>query len=163
MKKIRHINGFDMKNTFRNVAVSVWFQGCEHRCKGCFNPETWKITEEEMTTEEFMEFRRKLKEDGIEKDVSYLGGDPFLPTNREDFETLLLYVKNVHPNSKQFAWTGYDFETLYNLQLPHLNYLDVIVDGKFEQSLKIEDKKYGSSNQRVWVKEDGFWTISDKY
>ena len=23
------------------VCLSVWFQGCPHKCKGCHNPETW--------------------------------------------------------------------------------------------------------------------------
>ena len=23
------------------ICLSVWFQGCPHKCKGCHNPETW--------------------------------------------------------------------------------------------------------------------------
>ena len=23
------------------VCVSVWFQGCPYKCRGCHNPETW--------------------------------------------------------------------------------------------------------------------------
>ena len=23
------------------ISVSLWTQGCPHRCKGCHNPETW--------------------------------------------------------------------------------------------------------------------------
>ena len=25
----------------KGVMMSLWTQGCPHRCKGCFNPETW--------------------------------------------------------------------------------------------------------------------------
>ena len=25
------------------VCVSLWMQGCPHRCKGCHNPETWSF------------------------------------------------------------------------------------------------------------------------
>lgn len=161
MKKIRHINSFDMLNTFDKVSVSVWFQGCQHHCKGCFNPETWKETDSFLETKDLTELKNALTKDGITKDVSYLGGDPFAPSNREAFMTLLQYVNHFFKDSKQFVWTGYEFKDIRHL--PHLKYLDAVVDGRFVQELKVEGKKYGSSNQKVWMMENGIWKISDKY
>lgn len=161
MKKIRHINSFDMLNTFRNISISVWFQGCPHHCKGCFNPETWKETNEVLDASTFAEIEEAMIKDGITKDISYLGGDPFAESNRDAFITLLKHVNQSFPNSKQFAWTGYEFDEIKHL--PHLEYLDVIVDGKFVQELKIDGKKYGSSNQKVWIKDGLTWKVSNEY
>ena len=38
--KIAGVTANDVING-EGVCVSVWMQGCPHRCKGCHNPETW--------------------------------------------------------------------------------------------------------------------------
>ena len=34
------IKDFDM-NQGDGINVSLWMQGCEHKCKGCYSPHTW--------------------------------------------------------------------------------------------------------------------------
>ena len=36
------INKHDIANG-PGVRVSLFVSGCEHKCKGCFNPETWNF------------------------------------------------------------------------------------------------------------------------
>lgn len=49
-----------------------------------------------------------------------------------------------------YLWTGYTIENLNEVQKEVLNYIDVLVDGKFEEEQKnLSIMLRGSSNQRV--------------
>lgn len=128
--------------------VSLFVSGCRNRCKGCFNPETWSFTYgQEFTWETLHELEEMLKNPNIEG-LSILGGDPFEPENREWVETICAYIRHNCPGKTIWVWTGYDFEDLR--ELPVMQYVDILVDGKFEEDLKDLRLKYrGSSNQRV--------------
>lgn len=77
-----------------------------------------------------------------------MGGDPFEPENREWIEVLCAYVKHNLAGKDIWVWTGYEWEDLRHL--PVMQYIDVLVDGKYEESLKDLRLHYrGSSNQRV--------------
>jgi anaerobic ribonucleoside-triphosphate reductase activating protein len=57
-------------------------------------------------------------------------------------------IKSEFSNKDIWCWTGYSYEDLK--ALPIMQYLDVLVDGKFEQDKKdLRLKWRGSSNQRV--------------
>lgn len=128
--------------------VSLFVSGCRNRCKGCFNPETWSFTYgQEFTWETVHELERLVNDPNIDG-LSILGGDPFEPENREWVETLCAYIRHNCPGKTIWVWTGYDFEDL--CELPVMKYMDVLVDGRFEESLRDLRLKYrGSSNQRV--------------
>lgn len=128
--------------------VSLFVSGCRRRCKGCFNQEAWDFNYgQEFTWETLHELEKLVKNPNV-NGLSILGGDPFEPENREWVETLCAYVKHNCVGKDIWVWTGYSYEDL--CELPVMKYIDVLVDGKFEQDLKDLRLKYrGSSNQRV--------------
>ena len=83
------------------------------------------------------------------------GGDPLFVKNREGVAELAKQFKGRFGNIKSlWLWTGYLFEQVKDLEV--IKYLDVIVDGKYEESLKNVSLPYcGSSNQRVLRLIDG--------
>lgn len=83
--------------------------------------------------------------------LSILGGDPFEPENIKMVEAIIEYVRAWHGNSKSiWVWTGYDFIEDGLIDLPFMKYIDVLVDGRFEEDKKDLTLPYrGSSNQRV--------------
>lgn len=115
-------------------------------CPGCHNPESWDIKKGKPTpTEEILD---KVLADEF-ADVTFSGGDPMFQP--EEFTELARAIKE---KSQKNIWcyTGYQFEKL--LQNPKqaalLQYIDVLVDGKFKQALHDESLLFrGSSNQRL--------------
>ncbi len=131
------------------VRVSLFVSGCSRRCKGCFNPETWSFTYgEKFSSETFLELYRMLGNPNV-KGLSILGGDPFEPANRECVETICALVALYFQGKKDiWVWTGYSFEEVKDA--PAMKYIDVLVDGPFEEDKKdLRLKWRGSSNQRV--------------
>lgn len=84
------------------VRVSLFVSGCTHRCKNCFNPETWNFKYGSPftvhTEEEILEY---LKPDYI-KGITLLGGDPLEPENQEGLLPLLRKIKERFPE-RQFG------------------------------------------------------------
>ena len=47
MGKIAKIKHYDIANG-NGIRTSIFFSGCEHHCKNCFNSELWDFTVEEV-------------------------------------------------------------------------------------------------------------------
>ena len=134
------------------VCVSLWTQGCPHHCKGCFNPETWNFNGgEEFTGKHLIEIQRLLDANGVNRNLSILGGEPLCEENAYGVFALINIIKGDRPDTKVFVWTGYRFEDLIKKYSYHnLKGIDVLIDGKFEEDKKdIRLKLRGSSNQRI--------------
>lgn len=142
-----NIKPFSIENG-PGVRVSLFVSGCRRACKGCFNKEAWSFDYgQEFTWETLHEIEELLNNPHI-SGLSILGGDPFEPENQEWIETLCAYVKHNIPGKDVWVWTGYDFETI--MELPVMKYIDVLVDGRFEEDKKDISLFYrGSWNQRV--------------
>ena len=128
--------------------VSLFVSGCRRGCKGCFNQEAWDFNYgQEFTWDTLHEIERALRSKYI-SGLSILGGDPFEPENREWVETLCAYVKHNCPGKSVWVWTGYSWEDVSEFSV--MKYIDVLVDGRFEEDKKDLRLKYrGSWNQRV--------------
>ena len=128
------------------IRFSIYLSGCTHRCRGCHNPESWDINRGRwMSTDEILQ---KVLADSF-ADVTFSGGDPMYQP--EGFTELAHAIKR---QSRKNIWcyTGYTFETLLHnpRQAKLLEYIDVLVDGKFKEELRDEDLYFrGSSNQRL--------------
>lgn len=82
--------------------------------------------------------------------LSILGGDPMEPENRLEVIALCGYVRHKYPDKDIWMWTGYDFLEDGLIDLPVMKYIDVLVDGRFEEDKKNLSLPYsGSWNQRV--------------
>lgn len=126
--------------------TAVYAAGCPNRCPGCHNPESWDIDHgHRMSTEEIL----KIVLADPFADVTFSGGDPMFQP--EGFAQLAHDIKK---RSRKNIWcyTGYTFEDLLRnpKQAQLLKYIDVLVDGKFEEKLRDEELCFrGSSNQRL--------------
>ena len=79
-----------------------------------------------------------------------MGGEPLHEKNIDGVINICKSFKEKYPNKSIWLWTGFVYENLNDKQKEVLKYLDVLVDGRFIDSLKDFRLKYcGSSNQRV--------------
>lgn len=169
----------DMKNG-DGLRVVLWVAGCQHKCPGCHNPQTWNAEQGEPFTEwEEAELFRLLKQKHI-AGITFSGGDPLHPANRDEVGKIAKKVKQLGKNV--WLYTGYmlehsvsdgffltdlvaNLEYLSFEELPWLSYVDVLVDGRFMEDIRKEDIRKnadphwrGSSNQRVIDMQRSFET-----
>lgn len=133
------------------LRLSLFTSGCTHNCKGCFQPETWNFKNGEPFTLETQKYIIEKSENKYIAGLSLLGGDPL--DNVDGILPLLQeYRKTFAATKSIWLWTGYLFEEILkdDLKSEVLPFIDVIIDGKFEENLKDITLKYkGSTNQRV--------------
>jgi len=152
IKKVDIANGI-------GVRVSLFVSGCTHRCKGCFNPETWNFDfGQPFTKQTEDELIKALTPDYIDG-ISILGGEPFEPSNQKALLPFLQRLKNELPDKTVWFYSGYLFEELTcqkesraftDITLEILSLTDVLVDGEFVEDLKDISLRFkGSSNQRI--------------
>lgn len=136
------------------VRVSIFFQGCSFRCKGCWNESTWNFNKGKEFTEQIQDkFIDMAKQDHI-LGISILGGEPF----NQPPEEMLSFLKNLKAktNKSIYLWTGYEFKSIPNRYIECLDYIDMIVTGRFIEELRDLKLLYrGSSNQTIYKKVNG--------
>lgn len=138
------------------VSVSVWLQGCPHRCKGCHNPETWNFEGGILYNQDMLTFEilKLIEKNGIKRNLSILGGEPLCKENREFVQLLTKIVRNVHPEIKIYCWTGYNIE---DIDPQYLKNIDVLIDGLYDETKRdVTLKLRGSLNQRILYKGKDF-------
>lgn len=136
------------------VRVSIFVSGCHHHCEGCFNSEAWDFNYgNDFTEDTIKEIIEAMNHDYI-TGLSLLGGEPFELINQKGLLPLLKKVKEVYPDKTIWAYSGFLYDELKEMDYPEtkeiLSLIDVLVDGKFVESLKDPNLYFrGSSNQRV--------------
>lgn len=133
------------------IVMSLWTQGCPHQCKGCFNTETWDFNSgNEFKDSDLNYIIDNIDKNNIRRNLSILGGEPLCPENVDGVKKLCKRFKEKYPSKKIYIWTGYVIEELNEKQKEVLNYIDTLIDGKFEESKKnLSIKLRGSENQRI--------------
>lgn len=141
----------------KGVRISLFVSGCRHRCKNCFNSEAWDFSYgseyNASVTEEILSLCKPAYVAGL----SILGGEPFEPENREELINLCEKFKAEFPEKNIWCYTGFLYEDIVNGRLKDpesakklLALSDVLVDGRFDESLKDLSLLFrGSSNQRI--------------
>ncbi len=131
------------------VRVSIFTQGCSFNCKNCFNQETHDFNGGKEFNDETLNHILDLCNNDHIEGLSILGGEPMHPQNIEGTTKLAKAFKEKYPNKSLWAWSGYSFDNdLKDKEVA--KYLDVIVDGRYEDDLRNPKLKWkGSENQRV--------------
>ena len=130
------------------VRVSIFLQGCEFRCKNCFNPETWNFDEGKEFTDETIDRVLELADKEYIAGLSILGGEPMHPRNIDATTKIAKAFRKKYPDKNIWVWSGFLFEGLKDKEV--MDYIDVLVDGQYKDELHDFRLKYcGSSNQRV--------------
>ena len=142
--------------------VSLFVSGCTHKCKGCFNPETWDFNYGNKFTEEVERDLLYYCKKPYIKGLSILGGEPLHPENVIDVSRIIYNFKCEFPEKDVWLYSGYTYEYILDYinksnngklafaYIYILNMVDVLVDGPFIEDLKDLNLRFrGSSNQRL--------------
>lgn len=159
--RFHNITHEDMLNG-DGLRVVLWVAGCEHHCKGCQNPCTWdKNGGVPFGYAEMCELEAELSKDYI-SGITFSGGDPLATYNREEVYRIMKTFKTLYPDKTIWVYTGYTLEELVEQNFD-MQYIDVLVDGKFVEELK--DISYhwaGSTNQRVLRRQSDGSFLADE-
>ena len=164
MGKIAKIKHYDIANG-KGIRTSIFFSGCEHHCKNCFNSELWDFNVGRHFERDIYENEIKPTINEHIAGISILGGEPMHPRNIDITCDLVCNFKKDFPDKTIWLWSGYTLDELlskeYNEQLCGFNSLngivrnilkniDVLVDGRYiDEQRDLRLKWRGSSNQRV--------------
>lgn len=127
------------------VREVVYISKCTHRCLGCQNEKYWSDKGDVYLIEEVVD---KLIKNPI-TNITISGGDGLTL----QYESTLELLKRLKKKSNKNIWlyTGYTWEQLINSDKKEvLQYIDVLVDGKFEidkRDITLTFK--GSKNQQI--------------
>ena len=138
------------------IRYTIFTQGCPHHCHGCHNKSTWDPNGgKEVDVEDIC---KEINKNPLVDGITLSGGEPFMQV--EDCIRIAMEAK--HNKMSVWCYTGYTYEYLMNiwnwkdngkqyiLNLTLLRYIDVLVDGRFDESKKSLDLRFcGSTNQRI--------------
>lgn len=146
------------------IRVSLFVQGCNRHCDGCFNPETWDYNKGQIFNRRIQELFLDLGKEKRITGFSILGGEP-LDQDKCMLE-LIKKIKEHYPDKTIWMWTGHTYEDLTDEQMEIVKLIDVLVDGPFIISQRCPSKRFrGSMNQRIIdikkTLESGTITIHD--
>lgn len=126
------------------LRTSIYFAGCDHRCPGCHNPQTWpRDAGSDMSLDEVL-----AVVDRARFNVTFSGGDPFYQP-----DAIAPLADAIRSRGYTiWCYSGFTIEELIGdarcrALLPKI---DVLVDGPFIERLRDRGLRFrGSSNQRI--------------
>jgi len=124
----------------------LWTQGCSKGCKNCFNPETWSFEKYKLLTP--LEIFELIKNSSV-SGVTITGGDPL--EQPEELLELLILLESLNLSKGIILFTGFTIDEINKdfLLRKSLGYIDVLIDGRFEEDKRISSSLRGSENQNI--------------
>lgn len=123
-----------------------FISGCDKKCKHCHNMGSWNIDNGDWLD---IKYVSDILTNYPLGNITISGGDPL----SYQYEKTLNLVRFIKENSNKNIWlyTGMLIEDIFKSNKKEiLNYIDVVVDGKFEIKNKDLDYNFaGSNNQRI--------------
>ena len=124
------------------IRTTIFFQGCDIGCFNCQNKEIWNINGgKEYTVDELFEkivsFRLPYKK------ITISGGEPMMQC-----EGLIQLIEKFYENNFEIGlYTSFEIENIPEKILKKIKYLKT---GKYIENMKVENKFYGSQNQKFF-------------
>jgi anaerobic ribonucleoside-triphosphate reductase activating protein len=137
--------------------VGIWFQGCSIRCKGCMSQYTWKF--DKRFERDIEDVLNEIKSYNVKR-LTVSGGEPF--DQPEQLKYLLKELKKAGFNDI-LVYSGYEFEELKNKYKDVLQYIDVLVAGRFIEGMESEYIWKGSDNQEMYILNEDLKDIYESY
>lgn len=132
------------------IRMTIFTQGCPHRCEGCQNPTTHDFNGGYISNPE--NILKAIDQNPLLKGVTFSGGEPFMQP-----EALAELAEEIHKRGLDvITYSGFTYEQLIDSFDRHperkllLEQTDYLIDGRFELDKKSYNLQYrGSSNQRI--------------
>lgn len=144
-----NIDHCDMLNG-EGIRVSLWVSGCNCRCPGCQNPQTWDFNSGIPFDKDALHELYEALDKSYIQGLTLTGGNPM--DNVPEILHICRTVKERFPIKDIWLYSGYTFEQIQQSQTAMcvLEYVDVLVDGPYiKEQRDISLPWRGSRNQRV--------------
>src|SRR5262245_15718618 len=151
-----HIHSFLSKSRVNGPGerAVIWTQSCTLRCPGCFNPETHDLTGGEKVLVDDL-FNRVADLGDIIEGITVSGGEPL-----QQLRPLVALLRRVREETdlSVIVFTGYTWDEVQRMPEADalLARLDVLLAGRYDQSLRVARNLRGSANKT-------FHFFSDRY
>ena len=131
--------------TMETISLTIFVAGCVRRCIGCQNPDLQIVTDKNSKLVSLDIIKDIIERNSIlVSSICFCGGD-FLPNYK-----LQLYDLSKFCKSNDLKTIVYAGELYENIDDELKKYIDIIVDGPYNQSKK-QSGFPASSNQRCWI------------
>lgn len=131
--------------------VCLWTQGCRKNCPGCISPDLQPFSKAAIDNRKLSDILIQIGKKGCCTGLTVSGGDPF--EQADDLLQLLCFVRNEFEDI--LVYTGYTLDEINRgvageSGIKCLEYIDVLIDGRYEKKLNTPDCVLrGSANQVI--------------
>lgn len=133
--------------------IGIWFDGCEHHCSGCSNPELWDFDDKyKIDCEKVMYLINSIAKTNEVDGFTLTGGDPFFQPDA--LRELLPLIVNI--NDDILVYTGYQKEEIDKKYSDILEYISVLIDGKYVKEKNTGAFLRGSDNQCIYILKEEY-------
>lgn len=145
------------------VRCAIWLQGCGRSCKGCMSPSSRDMNGGKQV--DISDVYDAVIGAGAIEGVTISGGEPFAQV--ESLYGLIKLIKET-TNLGVIVYTGYTLSQLRALTDPLVDemlekYIDLLIDGEYDDSQNDGSSLRGSSNQNVIYLTERYKRYSDLY
>ena len=137
--------------------IGIWFNGCNHHCPGCSNPELWEPQERYKTTlDTLMRLIEHICNHQPVDGFTLTGGDPFAQADalQQLLPELMKFSNDI------LVYTGFDYNEILFKYPEIVSQIGVLIDGKYIQERNSGVILRGSDNQRIIILNE---QLADKY
>ena len=128
--------------------VVLFVSGCDHKCPGCHNPQSWDSNYGKRFDETAKNYIYEALDKPEINGLTLSGGDPLYKTNIKELTEFCKELKEKFPRKTIWLYTGNRYEDVKDLEI--MQYVNVVVDGPYIKELRDTTLKFrGSSNQRI--------------